>query len=423
MTIRHEIVRARHTGYTASGIPIVTEKQSDICLTSPVPYPEARHIKYGTTGMRIVACVTRCCEWLTDERVDEGCRPGGIAPKILAVAQNVSNCLSAQLRKVVLDYELGTGTAEFTGTGTGIKLPGWTGTLSGLRGGSLELEFQCIPALSPFDPPTYRLYYRGCDSGAVDAPSICEDPLIIPFQLTINHCCDCLNSDETGDISITIYANCHRIVWGRHIDYVMSGPAKGKAIVATDSCPAPGEKAGCDVQHCGLVAEIANCGCLAGAWDLAHIGGAWVGDVGTGCTVSPTQVQFFCYPHTGASGTGTGIAIDRRYVTVQVNVICGTDNTGTDTQIIPAEDMEDLDVIFNVNMTWTGSDCGTATWQYNEMAGTWSEIGNNCRGDCSSIMPTTPGTDGEIRETACGIGGVPSEVPCCVGIVPVRIVR
>lgn len=437
------IYLARHRDFILAederkGMPIVREMPSQTCMDQGLvlDYYGLRHFTFTPDLTPILATALKCCDRIDGcPRVETDCIDGiGIDPHVILHAFPVENCNSAHRRIVELTYcktpGFGEGDCEVFDCAdpppdpppgcTTCDLEGkgkWTGGLS-LRGGTITFEMCCFRDIN--DDLQFRLLWRGCDEGCVEVFPDCIDPLFVNFgNITIDNCCDCNDSTESGTINLFLTANCYPTVWGRHTHFEPNGIP---VISRESTCAWSGDPpVGC-LPHCGLVASITNvtdCSCLAGTYLLNYTSTGsdafWdADDLSTACAVSPmTTFRLRCTDN--EDGT----------VTLELDIVCGTTNISvSDPVVVAYEDMEDLDVTFNLEMqdSSAGSSCGTCTYQWNEMPMSWSLIADNCTGACScSDPPAEAGDyDGEQRAIDCGDSYT---IPCCIGEISVRVMR
>lgn len=387
--------RGRHIGYTSSGIPIIRELPSDICLPGPTDQPTAaRHVRYTSSGMPIVINTLKCCGVYREDRVQEACWTPGITDMV-ALRTESFNCLSAKNKLTLLTYNVLT---EI-----------WEGSLA-LRGCTLTVEFSCDETKAENDPDKFRLVFKNGMTTVADllAGFDCDVPLFIQFaQFITEECCDCFGI-APGEIHPRIEANCFKTVWARHIDYT----ADGTPIVAQENCKEEEDDGPCS-PTCDLTAIIAGCANLAGTWDLPYIG-----------ATPPAQEWENAGCGVGAVGTITMTCEDNGDGTVDlhVQVTCGANDTGGATITIPKEDLDTLDETFNVTMSGPSGDCGTCLFHWDDMAQSWILDEDNCLGDegCGEcVEPEGTSSEPDERETDCE-GTI---TVCCQGAITVRVMR
>jgi hypothetical protein len=338
-----QVVRARHFGYTAALVPRVVRLPSAGCADALPEFLAGRHSAFGAlTGRAQVGFGWACCDVFDNEYVRADCFPYGPGPgitrRVTLAAFDVSACWSARpYRRVVLTYDDADGK--------------WKGFID-LRGGRLNLAWECVPDPDP-DPvlgprPTFRLSWSGCDTGSDEATPGCLDPLSVAYvQHEFPHCCDCNQgdpgpvTDAPADLQFAVLANCRHVVFGRHVSY-----AGGTPVVAKDRKCAWDQVDcyQCGNMTCPLVAELTGSGapdCAVGqVVPLDFQGGGWAGGFGTVFTVSCANVPGGC---AGPNPTP--------HVRLTVNIVCGATNSGTAAVVIPAPDLEDLDVTIDVPMS------------------------------------------------------------------------
>lgn len=416
-------------------MPVVREMPFQTCLVNgyDLPVYGARLIDYvkfpelvsGPTmaqaGVGILAISHHCCDSsfndVTLPPVEYDCLTitSGLSQIMYGHSTQVQNCLSSDGHLVTMTWTGSGGSADLSGN---IQ---WEGTLP-TRGGGLTLLLSCqsgTEVLFPtYSPPTFLLEWRGCNSGSLQILPQCVEPFELNFTNIgpLPNCCDCNDSTETGETNVFITGNCKPVIYARHIDFKLVDPVTGRCVpvLAMDSaCSYDVEPdANCALVHCGLVIEITTidfaCSCMEGTYNLAYVTDHWE-ETTTICSGLAT-ITMTCTDN------------DDGTTTLQLDIACGADNVGTGSVTFESWMMEDLDVtIEEMCMTWTGTICAVScTWQWNEMAMSWSQTGF-CEGGCSCEPPDFNGTvDGETTTTECTIGGLPA---CCVGCISVRIMR
>jgi hypothetical protein len=368
-----KIERARHVGYTAGGTPLVRRLPNLACAPPEPDQPLAlRHVGYFG-GIPLAAYAWECCDALcTDAEEEAGdcykqtdCWPYGPGPgitkRVAAYFFDVADCWSARRQNCVphfLEYDPGDGK--------------WHGSI-GLRGGTLDLTFECL------DAGTLRLTWSGCGDagGHVDVVPSCNDPLAAAFQISYpQSCCDCWQTadpdralhggtDTPPEVTVWVVANCRRVRFARHVGYT----ADRVPIVARENPCAWNQDDcyQCANMQCPLVAEISAvdgaCACMEGVYFLTHGDGHWVGSprlpIPPGMCIAGTLFQLNC------TDLGTAVPPDLDptwcrscgYVRLSLAIVCGVDNVFTfGDVVIPACDLENLDVTFDGSGTFVTDD-------------------------------------------------------------------
>lgn len=297
----------------------------------------------------------------------------------------------------------------------------WVGSLA-LRTGTLNFEMCCSPPTDPFDPLTAKFFlsWSGCEHNcSVWTFPTCYDPLTISFgNLTLNDCCGCGDTTEQGQINLQAVANCRPFVWGRHVDYTTGGIP----VMATENCGLVEPSCGCQ-PTCEWTATIigevgtgtgssTDCSCLAGSYSLPYVGASTWENINAGACSEIATIRVECTNN----NDGT--------VDLLLNVICGAQNIGYATKTVNCTSMDTIDETFDIHMIGPeATSCGTCTFQWNEMAMSWSNISSNCTGGCTCVDELTipPGSvDGEQVTLDCLGGGVSI---CCDGWISVRLQR
>lgn len=426
--------------FTAAGIPIVADLGMPFCLDGglDIEIPGVQQIAFTADAIPITATAPHCCDSVDPcPRVETDLVDGGIEITIRAHAIENQNCVQARNQVVELTYcgpsSGGSGDCAYDACGaspnTECECPSENGKWSGdleLRGGTLHIEV-CFSRETEFDPLIARLSLSGCGSACQDVEVECENPIIVHFDLiSIPECCDCDEDQttETGAIDLTVYGNCHPVILVQHIDFA----ADGTPIMGADNCEGGDVNQGLCLPHCGLVLAVTgagDCACMDGEVDFPYVGtvegaSVWGEPTATG-TCGPALYEMTCEPNLDEGGTPDGT------VTLTLSVTCGATGTGGDSLVVDAEDLEDLDVTFEVTMTdpATGSCTGDCNYEWNEMAVTWSLVGDDCSEDCDDCPnspddPSPGGFDGDTRSQPC-TGEV--GVTCCNGTIEVRVTR
>lgn len=172
-----------------------------------------------------------------------------------------------------------------------------------------------------------------------------------------------------------------------------------------------GEGTGTDI---GTGTTLGACDCLEGTYDLDK-------DTPESTTWQATGIGICDQEATLTLDCNDNI--DGKTVDLTLNISCGASNHGTATITVNFDELEFLDETFLVPMLdQSQTYCGTCKFQWNEMAGTWSQITDNCTGLCGCPPPPSfPGTyDGHQILLPCSPVG--SEIPCCIGYIRVRII-
>lgn len=440
------ITLAKHSDYTSAGLEIYEDLTRSHCIDGGLEgdIHGSRLIDYASTGAEIWETTLRCCDKVVDcpraaEDLLPEADPPGIDIKLVGYAYQIENCFLAEGQIIEFVYcgaaAGGSGDCAYEECGASpyVSCPcageKWVSEIT-LRGCTLSLEL-CFERATPSLPLSATLcwYGEGADStdqGTQTVQADCATPLHLHFDLiSLPNCCDCLETVDAATIDLRISGNCHPVVLARHIDYT----ADGTEIYMSELCFAgQGVESAC-VPHCKLVAEVldsADAGCVCAyaigqdnTYDLPYIGfdtwetGGFLRHCGEGdLTLTCTDNE---------DGT----------VTLHLDVVCGATNVGESSPdiVIPKEDMENLDVTFDVEMVDpSAGSCagGLCRFQWNEMAATWTYLDDTCGTGCDACPEgpddTSPGsTDGEIRTQACtGTGSTPT---CCVGTFQVRVTR
>lgn len=360
--------------------------------------------------------------------VKADCFPYGPGPGIsrtvvLYITPTNDNCDSARNKKLELEYSDDDGF--------------WTGSIA-LRGGTLDFKFECDPDVEdPTAPGKFKLSWSGCSTGFLQGGAGCLDPLAIQFGMAtiFDDCCDCNTSPSEGpitdlppELSFFLVGNCRKVAWGRHVDYTPTGIP----IVAKDRpCEFDKLKPGPCAMTCPLIATITgegDCACMSGEYGLDYLLVGWQYQGGwPGCLASG-QMDLSC----SDEGAGSGTELEAGHIRLCLRVVCGTTNTGADCIVIPADELENLDVEFLISMTDPEArPCtGECVYQYNEMAAVWTlhhetcdpPVGFGCNdcGETPSDPPADP-VDGQIVSRPCQGEGEPA--PCCIGGIHVRLTR
>jgi hypothetical protein len=302
----------------------------------------------------------------------------------------------------------------------------WYGNLP-LRVGSLDFEMCCFDDGAGLQ---FKLIWRGCDYGCTDIFPDCEDPLLLNFgNITVNDCCDCLNSTESGTLNLYAVSNCKQAIVARHVGY-----AGGMPVVARESsCIYDTEGCGC-TPHCGLVMTITDdedCACLTGTYDLDFLtsgvdSGLWE-QLSVGACEAIGIVHMTCEVNYDEEGFPDGT------VTLTLDIQCGATNTGSDSVVVSCEDLEDLDVTFEIEMTdpSVGGCTGDCNYTWNSMTMGWQYASDDCfiegAGSCGCPDGVTvtanypPGTfEAEPLTIPCEGDDAPT---CCIGFISVRVMR
>lgn len=446
------VYRCRHTGYVVggdnNGMPIVREVPAEFCYDSGLigDFQGLRHIKYTGGGIPYIATALKCCDEVNQcPKVETEFVPGGVSPELKLHLRDVDNCASSDGKVITLTYcispdGIDVDQVEYpdcddilpcadppptppVGCDTCDEVDGhgkWRGSVA-LRGGIVSFDICCY--LNASNELRWRLifYGNGDDSCVTDVVTGCFDPLFVNFgQINLPNSCDCPNTDNTAHVNVYFVANCHPTVSARHVGY-----AGGVPIVATENtCVWSGiSQLGCRMT-CGLVAtvtSITDCECMEGTFNLPHVepSGEWEVTHNNTCTFD-ANYNLRCTTNLDEDGNPDGT------ITLLLTVQCGATNTGSDSVVVAEEDMEDLDVTFEIEMTDPSADtgnCGTCDWSWTDMPppGQWVLSVDNCTGACDCVEPDTPGTvASEIRQTDCASGNPPS---CCIGTISVRIMR
>lgn len=453
------IVRGRHINYIPDGTPIVRLLPSETCATNPLEFLHARQLEYTPAGLPRLAFAWECCDAFCFDSINPSecykepiAWPIGEGPGITYAvslhAFDVNNCRSASNVSAILEYTAVTGK--------------WIGSIE-LRGGTLFLAFSVHHTLPVNDPEKFTLEWSGCDTGSKKAGYNCDDPLMVAFgNIVLQDCCQCRSeisgtfpdqpiTDQGPEVTFYVFANCRMVFWGRHVDYeyvIEAGTGTGTQIL--DSIPGTattgtervypviarnqpciytqGDASVCHMR-CPLVATITavgtGCTCMEGSFGMNYVGNQWIYDDGWPCPVTVGTIVMRCE----SIETGTGSPIASGYIRLFLDVTCGADNIGSAYVDIPAEELEDLDETFEVDMIGEepGS-CGTCTFQWNEMSMSWSNISDNCTGACICVEPPGNGIsgagmgigDGETMITDCQ-GATPTV--CCTSTIQVRVMR
>ena len=418
------VPRGRHVVYVPPDTPATRELPSVTCLDNLPEFLGGRHFSYTVHNVPLTAWDWACCDaFCTPEEIAAGdcykvptcytLGPGpGIAKRIALYAFDAASCWSA---RGIID--------ELTYDAADDK---WRGVTLALRGGSIAVEFECVPGLPNNDPDKFKLTLTGAclptNPTVLTAGYQCSDPLMIAFpQFTAGDCCQCNGNiadppytTEPGEVQIFVATNCRPPRIGRHIRY--DGDAFTPVTAHARNCQWDQlDDYVCGNMKCPLTATVTNvtdCACLAGGYNLDYINTQWVYTGTMGGCGSAGEIVVTCTDN----GDGT--------VTLHVDVTCGANNVGTADITIPGHDLEDLDETVTIDMTDpTPTTCGTCTFQWNEMAMAWSQISANCTGDCTCVdeMTIPPGTvDGEQITLPCDGSYV---VPCCIGRITVRLMR
>lgn len=436
MTTHSQYFKARHADYRPDGTPVYALMPSIACLDSFPEFPYAQHIHYTLGALPLYATPYQCCDAVcpddptgqpcydghADCKVKLDCYPGGITRRIDIYLTNVDTCHSAAGKRATLCYDDGLGY--------------WTGAV-GLRGGSLNLTFRCNPG-DPGDPGKFSLDGY-CGSPGIEVFSLsagysCSNPLVIAFgQVQLPICCDCPISappgppitDAAAEVAFYAVANCHNYVWAQHVDY----KSDGTPIFSTDKPCVwdPGPAATCFMK-CGVIATITDistgthdCTCMDGTYDLDYTTGAeWDYAGGFSCPGgSPGEIHMSCVYIGLVDGVPT--------IRLCLFVLCGVDGFGGSACVdIPAEDLEDLDVTFEFDVTGTIIHCGgNCSYQWIEMLNAWDFDGGACDPPCtecgeSPINPPPDPVDGQVWTEPCP-GDTSNE--CCTGRIRVRVMR
>lgn len=489
-----DVVRARHFDYTPGGVPVFRRLPNARCADgSPGGFIAARQVDYTPEGYPILAFAFECCDKICPDDttglfcyegqscyVEPDCWPVGEGPGILRVIDifltDVNNCATARNKETSLCYDNAEGA--------------WLGSVS-LRGGTLDLRLEC-QAGAPNSPNKFRLSWTGCDTGFLGAGADCLDPLVINFgQANFPGCCDCPitgspSTDVVPEINFFAATNCKKVLYGRHVNYVWlpcAGECRyqwlgGSWVPITHTCtpdncldcpPLPddlspgstegqtraqpcrtrvypviarekpdcmwkqGDPAGCYME-CGVVATVTAegpCACMSGTYDMSYANNEWFNFGGWPCSggVSGTMTMT-CTAHNPNEPEGPA----QGFVRLCLNITCGATNTGTACLDIPEEDLEDLDVTFDVSMADpTVCTCaGSCTWTFNDMTLVWELTGDTCTcggqsrpNDCDECpnAPANPPPSpvgGQQHSEPCTGGTTP---PCCVGTIGVRVMR
>lgn len=407
-------------------IPTVASMPPEtLCLDDKPEFIRSRIVDFvptdtnSGTGIPIVAAAPKCCSAVSfSGRVEQDCwASSGIIQVMMIRLNNVNNCLSADGKGVRAYYT--SGSLDNSG-----NIQWVAEKVVPLRGGSLQFYVSCQSGVAPGQPNKFRLTWRGCSSGEVFGPANCSDPLFLQFGQVISPlttCCDCNNTVNSPTINVTAETNCYPDMIGRHVDYGLDGTP----IIAEEGCSqAPTEPPGCGLMTCGVVAVITNvsdCACMEGTYPLPYtVAGFWT-DTFAMC-VGPATIRLTCETLFDAAGRTTG------FVRLTMLITCGATNVGSDSVDIHRDDLEDLDVTFNIGMAdpTYGVPCGDCTFQWFEMSpgfGFWVQQADNCTGSCSCVSAASipPGSvDGEITIVPCPSGGTLS---CCIGTISVRVTR
>lgn len=407
------------------GTPIIVKLNSAVCAESPPDFMGFRHVGYDG-GFSLVAYAFTCCDAYCadgdeDCYVEQECAGGvGISNTVYAYFADVNSCLSASGQKSKMEYNESKGA--------------WYGGVT-LRGGTLSMEFRCVGG-------SYKLSWWGCEPECDDPTSVgtssescsfttapeCNDPLIVNFgQITLDDCCDC-DSDHTNveaEVQIVVVANCRKVVTARHVGYAAGDAGDpGVPIVAIEKdCQRHEHDApDCTDLTCGVVMTVTgsgDCACMSGSAIAPYNdpGGnpTWQASIGS----CDAQADYVMACTTNCNGT----------VTYHLVVTCGAANTGEGFVTIPAEDVENLDITFEIEMTdpTVGGCSGSCVYQWNEMTQTWQLVESSCTppANCDECPngpndPSPGSVDGEFRSDPCPGG---TEAPCCEGFISVRVMR
>ena len=409
-----------------NGIPIIVKMPSAFCA-DPGQQPEImgmRHVGFSPLGAPVLSYGFTCCDAVPrdddpEPYVEIPCHGGiGITRKAYAYLTNVSNCVSAIGKKAELIYD----DPDLGGDGK------WKGSVE-LRAGTLHLAFSCVGSGS------YLLEWWGCEpecddptkatgTGSVvcsfQTAAECDTPLVVNFgNITLDDCCDCVleNTTVAAEINLYVVANCNRVVVCRHVDYNRGSTSTGVPIVAfeRDCGYQVHTNAGCSDVECGLFMTVTgegDCDCLDCAIIFPYLAGTWQ----VACGNCPEAADYTMSCHDNCDGTST----------YTLNVVCGATNTGSGTVTIPKEDIEDLDITFNISLVdpAAGSCTGTCIYQFT-MAG-WTLESHTCSIGCEDCgeEPSDPTPEEVLAGTAtrsCTGGGTPA--PCCIGNIEVRVMR
>lgn len=428
----------RTIDYTTSGMPRVAEMPASLCADLGQERHFGRHVRYAPNGIYTMAVPLTCCRTVSNDRFEHGCWPLGIGQYVGLYVGNVQNCRSAEGQFVVLEYS-GTGPGcggEGGSGGCGGGHGSWTGSIS-LRGGGLTFCFTCQePTIVPPDGiiGNFCLSWTGCSTGmSVQQTGNCLEPIALDFgQWPMVSCCDCPleHTSEGADVHFHVEFNCRPIVRGRHVGYSGLTP-----LVVTDHpcVRGPVPTNGCAGMTCGLVATIqgvGDCVCMSLSdppIDMNYLAGVWRGEAAL--CMNNLTLELSC---TDVCGSGSGYSDDEedvlrctddgRGVRLSLTAVCGVDHIGGAPPIeIPALDMENLDVTFEVTMAGPTVDCGTpCSFTWIDMLPGWLQNSNCGNPDCNCDAPDFDGTEGQTVFMPCSGA---DEAACCDGKFFVRIMR
>lgn len=412
-----QIIRAKHIGYDATGLPLMVDLPSDQCVDSH-DQPETRHVSYTQDGIPQMARFTVCCPIIWDTRVEHSCYFGvGLDEKMGVLFDNVANCPQFRDVRGTLTYD------PVAGTGSD---GAWVGTVEGIY-----FEVQCIPGAAPDFIPSLSISYRGCVDGDIGLAFNCYEPAISStHQVNVGRCCDCVetHTSQTAQVAFTFITNCRHVRMCRHVDY----DATGLPLMAiSDPCVKTGWDNACETMTCGLFATITSnttgtdshdCACMEGIYSLDYITNDWQYISGTGFCNDPAEMSLVC--------EDAGEIDGEPWIRLSLSVVCGVDNVGGGWIEMPAADLYTINDVIPVLMTWDDTGCGdtaSCTWQWNEMPMSWSQL-SLCSGDCTCPTPSGTGlpgagmglADGDTTTTSCSGGRT---VPCCEGYIDVLITR
>ena len=362
------IRKCRHVGYVLegdnAGLPTVTVLPEIVCLADWPPANgdlySGRQVNYGDlTGLPVIAVPITCCESPGDENdlVDD-CVEGGLSRTLVGYVYDADNCFSARYLVFYLEYSEGFDEIDLEGCGQCPEGAGsWKGSID-LRGGSISVQVCCTVTESG---TVFHVHLYGCLTPPlcydIVEPFGCGNPITLSvptFVLSDSHgdCCDC-EGGQSAEIFIVIKGNCHRgALMGRHVGY----DAGGLPLIAVNYCQ-PGEvyyPEGC-IPTCDLVATVTAidfeaCFCTEGTYVLPYVGSlpgggnSWSLPNPFPC-LSSIVMTFTCSP--GSSGAG-GYAGP---LNLTLAIMCDVDGSGGGTILYEEDDLENLDVTFEITMT------------------------------------------------------------------------